>query len=102
VQQETVYHNLQNLLQTFSAKVLQLERHAAFSYICVDGAVRMILGAVPSARPPMCRLYIEQYSADTSTHKQDAQEALSKIIKVALDVSQLTKFTSREKPTVIT
>lgn len=72
------------------------------SYICVDGAVRMILGAVPSARPPMCRLYIEQYSADTSTHKQDAQEALSKIIKVALDVSQLTKFTSREKPTVIT
>ena len=49
-----------------------------------------------------CRLYIEQFSDDTSTHKQDAQEALAKIIKVALDVSQLSKFTGREKPTVIT
>lgn len=55
-----------------------------------------------SLEAAMCRLYIEQFSADTSTHKQDAQEALAKIIKVALDVSQLTKFTGREKPTVIT
>ena len=55
-----------------------------------------------SMEAAMCRLYIEQFSADTSTHKQDAQEALAKIIKVALDVSQLTKFTGREKPTVIT
>ena len=50
----------------------------------------------------MCSLYIEQFSDDTSTHSQDAQEALAKIIKVALDVSQLSKFTGREKPTVIT
>ena len=55
-----------------------------------------------SLEAAMCRLYIEQFSADTSKHKQDAQEALAKIIKVALDVSQLTKFTGREKPTVIT
>lgn len=55
-----------------------------------------------SLEAAMCRLYIEQFSADTSTHKQDAQEALGKIIKVALDVSKLTKFTGREKPTVIT
>jgi phosphoglucomutase len=49
-----------------------------------------------------CRLYIEQYSSDVSTHKMDAQEALGPIIKLALEVSQLTKFTGREKPTVIT
>ncbi|BDA44970.1 Phosphoglucomutase, chloroplastic [Coccomyxa sp. Obi] len=48
------------------------------------------------------RLYIEQYSSDVSTHGMDAQEALAPIIKLALEVSQLTKFTGREKPTVIT
>ncbi len=49
-----------------------------------------------------CRLYIEQYSSDVLTHSMDAQEALAPIIKLALDVSQLTKFTGRENPTVIT
>ncbi|CAK0784241.1 hypothetical protein CVIRNUC_007445 [Coccomyxa viridis] len=48
------------------------------------------------------RLYIEQYSADSSKHSQDAQAALAEIIKIALDISQLAKFTGREKPTVIT
>jgi phosphoglucomutase len=49
-----------------------------------------------------CRLYIEQYSEDLSTHKLDAQEALAGIINLAKDLSQLAKFTGREKPTVIT
>ena len=76
-----------------------------------DPASAELLGACASSMQAVymlsqgavvCRLYIEQYSVDTSTHKQDAQEALAKIIKVALDVSQLSKFTGREKPTVIT
>ncbi|KAK9840335.1 hypothetical protein WJX74_007855 [Apatococcus lobatus] len=48
------------------------------------------------------RMYIEQYSADTSKHGLDAQEALAPIIKIALDLSKLKEFTGREKPTVIT
>lgn len=48
------------------------------------------------------RLYIEQYSADISTHGKDAQDVLKNIIDLALDVSQLKKLTGREKPTVIT
>ena len=48
------------------------------------------------------RMYIEQYSDDVSTHKEDAQAALAPIINVALDISKLTDFTGREKPTVIT
>lgn len=48
------------------------------------------------------RLYIEQFSDDTSIHGKDAQEALAPIIKTALDMSKLTEFTGREKPTVIT
>ncbi|KAK9804971.1 hypothetical protein WJX73_005729 [Symbiochloris irregularis] len=48
------------------------------------------------------RLYIEQYTSDTSKQKEDAQEALGPIIKLALELSQLQKFTGRDKPTVIT
>ena len=49
-----------------------------------------------------CRMYIEQYSADTSKHGLDAQDALAPIIKIALELSKLKEFTGREKPTVIT
>ena len=48
------------------------------------------------------RMYIEQFSADTSTHSKDAQDALAPIIKLALDLSQLPQLTGRDKPTVIT
>ena len=48
------------------------------------------------------RMYIEQYSDDTSKHGLDAQEALGPIIKTALEVSKLQQFTGRDKPTVIT
>ena len=49
-----------------------------------------------------CRMYIEQYSDDTSKHGLDAQDALGPIIKVALDISKLQEYTGRDKPTVIT
>mmetsp|Transcript_17958 Transcript_17958/g.38574 ORF Transcript_17958/g.38574 Transcript_17958/m.38574 type:complete len:602 (+) Transcript_17958:107-1912(+) len=48
------------------------------------------------------RMYIEQYTNDPSKYELDAQVALAPIIKVALELSQLQKFTGREKPTVIT
>ncbi|GAX78807.1 hypothetical protein CEUSTIGMA_g6244.t1 [Chlamydomonas eustigma] len=48
------------------------------------------------------RMYIEQYSNDPTQYEKDAQEALAPIIKVALELSQLEKFTGRERPTVIT
>jgi len=48
------------------------------------------------------RMYIEQYSSDASQYDMDAQAALSPIIKVALELSQMEKLTGREKPTVIT
>mmetsp|Transcript_28433 Transcript_28433/g.50794 ORF Transcript_28433/g.50794 Transcript_28433/m.50794 type:complete len:627 (-) Transcript_28433:104-1984(-) len=48
------------------------------------------------------RMYIEQFEADQSKHATDAQEALSDIIKVALEFSKLKEFTGRDAPTVIT
>jgi phosphoglucomutase len=48
------------------------------------------------------RMYIEQYTNDANKITADAAEALAQIIKTALDLSKLTEFTGRDKPTVIT
>ncbi|KAG2502213.1 hypothetical protein HYH03_000699 [Edaphochlamys debaryana] len=48
------------------------------------------------------RLYIEQYTNDPAKLQLDAQKALGPIIQVALEMSQLEKFTGRKEPTVIT
>ncbi len=48
------------------------------------------------------RMYVEQYTNDASKYDTDAQDALADIIAVALELSQLKKFTGREKPSVIT
>ena len=48
------------------------------------------------------RMYIEQYEADVAKQGVDAQKALAPLIKIALETSELAKFTGRESPTVIT
>merc|ERR1712070_734899 len=48
------------------------------------------------------RMYIEQFSSDTSTHGMDAQDGLAALIATALEMSKLQEFTGREAPTVIT
>ncbi len=48
------------------------------------------------------RLYLESYDADTANHHLDAQDALAKMIAIAMQVSQLKEKTGREAPTVIT
>lgn len=48
------------------------------------------------------RLYLESYDADTANHHLDAQDALAKMITIAMEISQLKEKTGREAPTVIT
>ncbi|KAI7857622.1 hypothetical protein BDC45DRAFT_435520 [Circinella umbellata] len=48
------------------------------------------------------RLYVEKYSNNASEYTADTQKALQSLIDVALDLSQLKKFTGRTEPTVIT
>ena len=48
------------------------------------------------------RLYVEKYSNNASEYTADTQKALQSLIDVALDLSQLQKFTGRTEPTVIT
>jgi phosphoglucomutase len=48
------------------------------------------------------RVYIEQYQADETKLGQDPQDALLKLVQLALSFSQLKDFTGRDAPTVIT
>ena len=48
------------------------------------------------------RIYLEAYEPDISKHHLDAQVALSEMIKIALEISELKQRTGRDKPTVIT
>ena len=48
------------------------------------------------------RVYLEAYEADIARHHLDAQVALTDLIGIALQVSELKQRTGREQPTVIT
>ncbi|MDQ6962496.1 MAG: alpha-D-glucose phosphate-specific phosphoglucomutase [Mariprofundaceae bacterium] len=48
------------------------------------------------------RIYLESYEADASRCNQDAQDALSDLIDIAMQLSQLKERTGRTQPTVIT
>ena len=48
------------------------------------------------------RIYLEAFEPDTSKHDLDAQIALSEMIQIALQISELKQRTGRDKPTVIT
>lgn len=48
------------------------------------------------------RIYLEAYEPDVSKHHLDAQEALSELIDIALQLTELKARTGRDNPTVIT
>lgn len=48
------------------------------------------------------RLYVEKYSNNPAEYANATQEALKPLIDVALELSQLRKYTGRDEPTVIT
>ncbi len=48
------------------------------------------------------RIYLEAYELDVANHHLDAQVALSEMMQIALQVSDLKARTGRDKPTVIT
>lgn len=48
------------------------------------------------------RVYVESYEPDESKHLLDPQIVLKPLLDIALNISQLEKFTGRNAPTVIT
>jgi phosphoglucomutase len=48
------------------------------------------------------RMYVDTYENDKANQTKSAGEMLAPCIDVALQISQLVKFTGRTEPTVIT
>lgn len=48
------------------------------------------------------RIYLEAFEPNVENHHLDAQVALSEMIQIALEISELKQRTGRDKPTVIT
>ncbi len=48
------------------------------------------------------RIYLEAFEPDVANHHLDAQSALSQLIEIALQISELHQRTGRDRPTVIT
>ena len=48
------------------------------------------------------RIYLEAFEPNIANHHLDAQVALSEMIQIALEISELKQRTGRDKPTVIT
>ena len=48
------------------------------------------------------RMYVDTYESDKANQLKSAAEMLAPCIDVALQISQLPKFTGRNEPTVIT
>lgn len=48
------------------------------------------------------RLYLERFEGDKAAHRLATSVALEKLVKIALEYSQLEAITGRSEPTVIT
>ncbi|KAF9936622.1 Phosphoglucomutase-2 [Mortierella alpina] len=67
-----------------------------------DGSRLIIRLSGTGSQGATVRLYVEKYESDASKYQDKTQDALRPLIEVALHLSQLTEFTGRKEPTVIT
>jgi phosphoglucomutase len=97
---------------------LQVERCDDFSYtdpvdgsvstgqgvriLFVDGSRIIFRLSGTGTEGATLRIYLESFEPDASKHDLDAQQALATLIGIAQQISELTKRTGRDKPTVIT
>lgn len=79
-----------------------VSKNQGIRFIFTDGSRLIFRLSGTGSSGATIRLYIDQYQADPSKVNIEAADALKDLVAVGLDLSQLIKFTGREKPTVIT
>ncbi|KAF9345024.1 Phosphoglucomutase-2 [Mortierella sp. AD094] len=67
-----------------------------------DGSRVIIRLSGTGSQGATVRLYVEKYESNPSKYQDKTQDALRPLIEVSLKLSQLTEFTGRKEPTVIT
>jgi phosphoglucomutase len=79
-----------------------VSRNQGIRFIFEDGSRIIYRLSGTGSTGATIRVYIDQFEPDPAKHNIDTQDALKDLITIALELSQLQKFTGREKPTVIT
>lgn len=79
-----------------------ISKNQGVRIIFKDGSRIVIRLSGTGSQGATVRLYVEKYSNDTSEYTKETQSALKPLIDVALELSELEKFTGRTTPTVIT
>ncbi|KAF9578634.1 Phosphoglucomutase-2 [Lunasporangiospora selenospora] len=67
-----------------------------------DGSRLIVRLSGTGSQGATIRLYVEKYESDSSKYRDATKDALRPLIDVALELTQLTAFTGRKEPTVIT
>ncbi|GAA5796774.1 hypothetical protein EDC94DRAFT_233167 [Helicostylum pulchrum] len=79
-----------------------ISKNQGVRIIFKDGSRIVIRLSGTGSQGATVRLYVEKYSNDTTEYTNETQTALKPLIDVALELSELEKFTGRNTPTVIT
>jgi len=79
-----------------------ISRNQGIRFIFTDGSRIIYRLSGTGSSGATIRVYIDKYTTNSSLHSQDAQEQLKDLVDVSNSISQLKKFTGRERPTVIT
>ncbi|EWM21792.1 phosphoglucomutase [Nannochloropsis gaditana] len=76
--------------------------HQGVRYLFTDGSRVIFRLSGTAGSGATVRMYLEKYEADRSKLGSHPLEALGVLVQVALELSDLEKFTGRKEPTVIT
>ncbi|GAA5812723.1 hypothetical protein MFLAVUS_006181 [Mucor flavus] len=79
-----------------------ISKNQGVRIIFKDGSRIVIRLSGTGSQGATVRLYVEKYSNDTTEYTNETQTALKPLIDVALELSELEKYTGRNTPTVIT
>ncbi|ELR16875.1 Phosphoglucomutase, putative [Acanthamoeba castellanii str. Neff] len=76
--------------------------HQGYRFVYADGSRIIFRLSGTGSVGATIRLYVEKYEADADKQSIDPQDALKPLIDLALNFSELSKYTGRHEPTVIT
>jgi len=78
-------------------------RNQGLRFIMADGVTRFVLRlSGTGSSGATIRLYAEKFEPNHEKHNVEPQVALADVLNLALELSNLTEFTGRTEPTVIT
>lgn len=79
-----------------------ISKNQGLRFVFTDGSRIIYRLSGTGSSGATIRVYFDKYESNKDLLDQDPQERLKDLVQLALELSQLTKFTGREKPTVIT